>query len=341
MRLVLVRHGESTWNASGRWQGQSDVPLSPRGRLQARALATRLFELEMDHRISSDLSRAAETAAALGHAAHPDPRFREIDVGEWAGLERAEVAERFPDQVEGLRSGADVRIGGGESMPEFEARVDSAIDELRDRHQGQRVLLVTHGGVIRALATRVLGVRRAASPLVGVSNTSLSVVRDEGELALEVYNDATHLDPGDRDVSVMSFSESSTRIAIIAAEPGAAPDRRTTDAILSGLGIPHIYVAGDARRTALAEELTADGIEAATPEVVRALASEHDEHSFALVLTPDRVAALASDLLELPERGALALAEPGHGAVAQLQLTSRGAVLRSYGVRMAAERGFD
>jgi hypothetical protein len=195
--------------------------------------------------------------------------------------------------------------------------------------------------VIRALATRVLGVRRAASPLVGVSNTSLSVVRDDGELVLEVYNDATHLDPGDRDVSVMSFPESSTRIAIIAAERGAAPDRRTTDAILSGLGIPHIYVAGDARATALAEELTAEPIDDATPDALRALAAEHEDRSFALVLTPERVPPLASSLLDLPEAGVLALAEPGHGAVAQLQLTPTGAILRSYGVRMTSERAFD
>ena len=340
VRLVLIRHGESIWNASGRWQGQSDVPLSPRGRLQARALAQRLFELQVDHRFSSDLSRAAETASALGHEAEPDPRFREIDVGEWAGLERREVAERFPDQVEGLRTGAPVRIGGGESMPAFEARVDSAVDALRERHRGERVLLVTHGGVIRALATRILGVRGTARPLGGVTNTSLSVVRDEGELVLEVYNDATHLDSVDRDASVMSHHEPSTRFAIIAADPNAPPERRTTDAILSGLGIPDIYAAGEALGTALAAELTADGIEDATLEAVRVLAAEHDERSFALVLTPDRVVALTSALLDLPERGVLALAEPGHGAVAQLQLTARGATLCSYGVRMASERGF-
>ena len=91
MRLVLIRHAESTWNASGRWQGQSDVPLSPRGQLQVRALAGRLWELEADRLIASDLRRAQETAMALGEP-ELDPRFREIDVGEWAGdPEPAEV----------------------------------------------------------------------------------------------------------------------------------------------------------------------------------------------------------------------------------------------------------
>ena len=98
MRLVLIRHAESTWNASGRWQGQSDVPLSPRGQLQVRALASRLWELEADRLICSDLQRAQHTAMAIGDP-EPDPRFREIDVGEWAGLKRSEVAERFAEQV--------------------------------------------------------------------------------------------------------------------------------------------------------------------------------------------------------------------------------------------------
>jgi len=213
VRLILVRHAESTWNASGRWQGQADVPLSPRGRLQARSLANRLFGAEVDRRISSDLARAAETAAALGEPAELEPRLREIDVGEWAGLDRDEVAARAHDQVMALRRGDSVRIGGGESMEEFEARVDRVLDELGAAHDGERILAVTHGGVIRALLTRLLGVRGGISPLVGVTNTSLTVVRArEGRLEVEVFNDTLHLDPGEGDSSTFTLPEASVRL---------------------------------------------------------------------------------------------------------------------------------
>lgn len=326
MRLVLIRHAESTWNASGRWQGQSDVPLSPRGQLQVRALAGRLWELEADRLIASDLRRAQETAMALGEP-ELDPRFREIDVGEWAGLLRTEVGVRFPEQVRALRAGEPVRIGGGESMPEFEARVDAGIEALRGGEG--RVVLVTHGGVIRALATRVLGLRGRRSSLVGVSNTSLTVVRATGPMAIEVYNDASHLDPGDQGSGLISMPVPATRVAVVASAEGEPDDRALTDAILAGLGIPIWFAVEDVAEEPLAVSLLSEPIDGSEAALDR-LREDHVDGSFGLVARPDAARRVVERLAGLGEGG---LAPMRHGAVAQLRLSEKGAELHSYGVR--------
>jgi broad specificity phosphatase PhoE len=323
----LVRHGESTWNATGQWQGQEDVPLSARGRLEARALAERLFGASFDRRVASDLSRALETAQALG-VSETDRRLREIDVGAWAGLHREEVAARFPEELRALRSGQPVRIGGGESMPEFEARIDAVIDELRGTHDGQEVLAVTHGGVVRALVTRVLGVRGQLSPLVGVGNTSLSHVIFESAPQLAVYNDATHLDPADLEPAVMP--EPTARVALVAADPCAAPDRHLADRILSRLGIARFGAAGVAAGLALSDDLVAEPLGEDPRRALTALRAEQDGGAFALVVTPGEVVDTLGSMLGLPSIDGLVA--PVHGAVAQLRVSGRGAVLHSYGV---------
>jgi glucosyl-3-phosphoglycerate phosphatase len=143
--LLLVRHGESTWNAEGRLQGQSDPPLSERGRREARALAPLLHHFPKDRVLSSDLERARETAALLGHPeALPDMRWREIDVGEWAGRPLAEL----PQGSEPSWRAGPLVPPGGESWDELAARVADALDELVEA--GGPWLVVAHGGVVRA-----------------------------------------------------------------------------------------------------------------------------------------------------------------------------------------------
>src|SRR6187402_1864557 len=103
-RLFLVRHGQSTYNAQARLQGQADPPLSDAGRAEAELLRPALARFGDDHVVTSDLKRARETAALLGYPdARPDARFREIDVGEWSGRPLAE----FPSGSEtGWRGGS-------------------------------------------------------------------------------------------------------------------------------------------------------------------------------------------------------------------------------------------
>lgn len=155
-RILLIRHAQSAWNADGRWQGQADPALSELGRKQAQVLAESLGDTPLEALVASDLDRARETAEILGRvvglAPVLDPRFRELDVGKWSGLRREEIEARDPELLARFEAGGpEVRPGGGESRLEIRQRVRAAAKELREAYAGQRIALVTHLGVIRAL----------------------------------------------------------------------------------------------------------------------------------------------------------------------------------------------
>lgn len=159
--ILLARHGESDWNRAKRWQGHADRPLTERGRVQAAALADRLNETELDAVYSSDLRRAHETAEIVARKQGLDvtwvPELREIDVGSWSGLTRSEAEERFPDAyrrwVEGGEGWED-----GETYEELSARVVPALQKIAADHPGDRVLVVAHGGSIRAIHAAAMGI---------------------------------------------------------------------------------------------------------------------------------------------------------------------------------------
>ena len=168
-RLFLVRHGESTYNAEGRLQGQADPPLSPRGRAEAEALAQVLNGMAPARVIASDLVRARETAAILGHPEAPtDPRLREIGVGEWAGRPISD----FPSGSEPSWRGGPLVPPGGEAWPALVTRVGAVIDELLA--SGGPWLVVAHGGVVRAAVTHLTGAD--SRQLAGPANASVTVL---------------------------------------------------------------------------------------------------------------------------------------------------------------------
>jgi probable phosphoglycerate mutase len=155
-RFVLIRHGESTWNAVGRWQGQGDPPLSERGREQAARLAAELADEGIEMIVASDLARASETAAilgdALGLAPVRDGRLRELDVGRWTGLTRGEIDDLDRARLEHFeRGGPEARAGGAECRREIADRVRSTVAEIAEGHSGRCVAIVAHLGVVRAL----------------------------------------------------------------------------------------------------------------------------------------------------------------------------------------------
>jgi len=155
-RFVLIRHAESVWNASGRWQGHADPPLSERGRAQAEQLARGLAHQPIEVLLASDLTRAAQTAEILGEAVGLKPvldaRLRELDVGVWAGLTRAEIARRDPETLARFEAGdPDVLAGGGESRGQIRARVRAFARQLDREHAGRLVAIVGHLGVICSL----------------------------------------------------------------------------------------------------------------------------------------------------------------------------------------------
>jgi broad specificity phosphatase PhoE len=151
--IFVARHGQTDWNLEQRWQGHADPPLNATGREQAAELGESFVARGIDAIISSDLRRAAETAeivgARLGLAVELDPRLREVDVGEWSGLTSAEVEARYPDGYRRRRTGM-TGWDHGEDLAAMANRVAAALFDLAARYPGRRVLVVTHGGPVRA-----------------------------------------------------------------------------------------------------------------------------------------------------------------------------------------------
>ena len=186
--LILVRHGETDWNAQDRWQGHSDTALNEVGREQARRLTD---ELEpVDALYSSDLRRARDTAEIIAERLHLeirlDPRLRERGFGSWEGLTTEEIESSFPEEQARWRAGIGAGPHDAEPFEAFAARVGSFVDDVVSLHPGDEVLVVTHGGTIRvvhALATGLDYVRDHRSiPAVANCSSSRFAVRD-GKLA--------------------------------------------------------------------------------------------------------------------------------------------------------------
>lgn len=158
--LLLIRHGETTWNAEGRWQGWADTTLSDRGEQQARDAARQLGGLGLTRVGCSDLTRARRTAellaSGLGLDGDPvvEPDLRERDVGAFSGKTIDELLVEFPDCFEpGTRRA--LRVPGGETDDALWERVAPAVVRLTDRFPDDTLLLVSHGGVIRTIERHV------------------------------------------------------------------------------------------------------------------------------------------------------------------------------------------
>ena len=164
MRLLLARHGETPWNAEGRYQGQEDIALSATGEAQARALGERLREVRIDRAVASPLARARRTAElALGDARAPmlatDPGLMEIAHGEWEGLLAAEIRARDPERARAWREAPhEVLMPGGESLQHVLDRAWPALERAcAGLGDGDTLLVVAHDAVNRVLLCRVLG----------------------------------------------------------------------------------------------------------------------------------------------------------------------------------------
>ncbi|HTI32685.1 MAG TPA: histidine phosphatase family protein [Miltoncostaea sp.] len=177
MRLILVRHGLSEWNASGRVQGQADPPLAPEGREEARRLAPLVLAERPEAVVSSDLARARETAELLGAGAvETDARWRESAMGDWTGRPAAELMAEPSGAFARWREGLE-RPPGGESFDDMRARAGAAVRDLLAR--GLRcVVVVTHGGPVRAAVAELAGL--APLSLVPVPNACMTVVDTDG-----------------------------------------------------------------------------------------------------------------------------------------------------------------
>jgi broad specificity phosphatase PhoE len=183
-RLVFWRHGRTAWNAEQRFQGQMDVELDATGREQAARAAQVLARLQPTRIIASDLKRARVTADALAELTdlpvHEDAGLRETFAGEWQGLRRPELEERFGAQLAQWAAGADVRPGGGETRVEVAERVVAAVDRaLEQVGPGDTLVVATHGGSARAGIGALLGLPAEHWAALGVlTNCAWSVLQE-------------------------------------------------------------------------------------------------------------------------------------------------------------------
>jgi probable phosphoglycerate mutase len=199
-RVVLVRHGESLWNAQGRLQGQGGSGLSELGLRQAERVSAYLCERYPDvaAAVGSDLERVSQTAlpwlSETGMELRLDQRWREIDVGTWSGLTWAEVQVQDPQRYAAWRSGQDVRRGGGETFAEFRQRTADALHALVEIPG--TVVVFSHGGSVRFAVAAALALPPMGEITLGpVANCSVTeIVLDERGPALATYNVHDHLD---------------------------------------------------------------------------------------------------------------------------------------------------
>lgn len=199
----IVRHGETSWNAEGRMQGHSDIPLSEAGRAQARHLGRRLALEPPGTVVSSDLLRAYETAqlaaAPAGLVPLREPGLRELSLGDWEGLPFAEVERRWPADARRFRAREPgFRVPGGETREEGVARLLEALSRHAPAPGSPPTLLVSHGGVIGMLLLAAQG-RSFREPLgVVIPNCALAVLERAGpHWRLVRLNDVAHLPGGD------------------------------------------------------------------------------------------------------------------------------------------------
>ncbi len=199
--IWFIRHGETDWNRQRRLQGWQDIPLNAAGLAQARALADRLRgeTLAFDALYSSDLQRALATAEPVGQAlglrVRPEPGIRERGFGVLEGLDLERIDELAPAAAAAWKSREPGRaLDGGETLGQFHARVVAAVEDITQRHEGQRLLAFTHGGALDIIWRQASGVPLDAPRYTSLLNVSINriAVEDRAWRILD-WGDVAHV----------------------------------------------------------------------------------------------------------------------------------------------------
>lgn len=199
VRLCIVRHGETEWNAAGRVQGQLDVPLSPVGMAQARAVAAVLGRESFDAIYSSDLIRVRQTAEPVARLLRLevilDSRLRERHYGVFQGMTYADAKERVPDGYARFRAkDPDYAFGTGESLRGFNERCLAFFDELLEGNRGKSILVFTHGGVLEMLYRHATGRGLSTARDFEIPNAALNRLQfGTGGWRVDAWADLSHL----------------------------------------------------------------------------------------------------------------------------------------------------
>ena len=200
VKVVFVRHGQTEWNVSGRYQGQSDVALSAAGIEQAEKLAANFPVEHIDAIYASDLIRARVTAETVakrfGLGVNLEPAFRELSFGDWEGLTYEQIVASWPDAMENFLAHPDILdIPHGESFPEVQQRAMSRLQELIQKHEGQTIMVAAHGAVLRTMLTAALHMPLQYLWSIRQFNTAVNLVRydAEGNPTGELLNSTAHV----------------------------------------------------------------------------------------------------------------------------------------------------
>lgn len=198
MRLLLVRHGLTEWNHQSRYQGMSDVPLSEEGLRQASRLTPRLAGEGIQVAYASVLKRAWRTAEiatrGLDLALVPEPRLQEMSFGILEGLTFEEARSRHSELIDRWLADYNQPPPGGESLEVFTRRVGSVLQSLVEKHEGQTVLLVAHGGPLCELVRLLLGLPVEMRWSFLMDNASVSEIRlEDGLPFIRSWNETCHL----------------------------------------------------------------------------------------------------------------------------------------------------
>lgn len=203
-RIILVRHGETDWNATGRLQGQSDTPLNAVGRVQAQQVAQRLAREPITALYASDLARAFETAAIIGQelglSVVTSPNLRERRYGAWEGLTAIEIQARYPEEFAKWRArSVEFAPPQGETQVQFLTRALSELQAIGCRHPGEAVVVVTHGGLCYVFLAHILGSVDGDRQEFSFGNASLHTLEVTGERWAAIsINEIAHLQHVDR-----------------------------------------------------------------------------------------------------------------------------------------------
>ncbi len=201
MRIFIARHAETDWNRARRVQGVSDISLNARGRAQAEAFADRLASEKLEAIYASPLARARETAEAIarrhGLPVQIIPGLSEFHQGELEGRYLKDLITDYPDLLAAFaKDPADVRIPGGETMAEVQARAWAAFTEILDRHEHGSVVLISHNMTILTLLCRFLGMPLSQFRRLSQGSTGVTILeRGVQGLHIRVMNDLSHLPP--------------------------------------------------------------------------------------------------------------------------------------------------
>ena len=198
-KIIFVRHGQTEWNVLGRYQGQTDVALSPLGIEQAEKLAAHFPVDKIEAVYSSDLARAMKTASCVadrfGLTVEPRPELRELNFGDWEGLTYDEIVAKWPDALENFFQHPDVlEIPHGESFPKLRERALACVEEIVSRHPDQTVAVFAHGAILRTILTAALHMDLQYVWTIRQFNTAVNIVTyTEHGTTVELINGTGHL----------------------------------------------------------------------------------------------------------------------------------------------------